>query len=117
MMNTRTKLILSLHAALWALSVVAVAQAGEPADEAYRRAVALDSRGQLDEARFYYGKALLHKPDDRRALLRLGLLENRMGDTESAQVVLDRLQKMCATCTETQRLEQVLSPRVVGRAM
>jgi Flp pilus assembly protein TadD len=114
---TRTRFILLLHAGFFVLGAVAIADAGEPATEAYRLAIRMEAQGQYQEARFYYGKVLLHEPNDKRALMRLGLLENRMGDTDSAQVVLDRLQKMCASCPETARLERTLATRTArGKA-
>jgi Tfp pilus assembly protein PilF len=112
MLTTRNRIILALHVAACMLSGLAVAHAGEPADDALATAISMDGAGQLADARYYYGKALLHRPDDKDALLRLGLVQVRLGEAESAHVVLGRLQRMCAGCTETLALQREVEAKL-----
>jgi Flp pilus assembly protein TadD len=119
-MKAYTKIALSLHAACFALCLAAFARAAPatgPANNPMKLAREMEKLGQNLEARFYYGQALMRDPRDKAALSAVGLLEVRMGETESARVHLGRLQRICPDCTETARLAQALarSPQV-GRA-
>jgi hypothetical protein len=116
-MKAFTKVVLSLHVACFTLCVEAFAQtapATEPAGDAMQLAREMEEHGHELEARFYYGKALMHDARNQAALSAIGLLEVRMGEIESARVHLERLQRVCADCTETARLARALarSPQV-----
>jgi hypothetical protein len=119
-MKAFTKVVLSLHVACFTLCVEAFAQtapATEPAGDAMQLAREMEEHGHELEARFYYGKVLMQDARDKAALSAIGLLEVRMGETESARVHLERLQRVCADCTETARLAQALAgTSQVGRA-
>ncbi len=72
---------------------------------------AYEQKGDQDKARKYYGIALSIDPDDTKTLLWDGKAAVEADDLEAARTHLERLQRLCGTCSEYRSLNEAVTAK------